>query len=175
MIGKKMRKKIDELHNILATEGAIDEGKFLQGVEDLIFQSAPVLLRDRSVKNWKFIKDTRQEKFFLPSELEIVPFLDKRENSTTGTTLMSWARKMRANFGYMQLRYLLKHRKKMPAEWNEYIFVFPGTILCDDLYNFRIPYLYPIICESGRRFPSGYLFYDQPLLDPKYRLLRAIE
>ena len=105
MIEKKMIEKIDELCNILATEGAIDEEKFLQGVEDLIFQSAPMILGDKSIKNWKLVKNTRQKKLFLPSELEIVTLFEE-----SGSELMSQAKTMKADFGHMQLQYLLKHR-----------------------------------------------------------------
>ena len=64
----------------------------------------------------------------------------------------------------------------MPIEWDEYIFVFPGTVLCDDDYNLQIPYIYPLICRDGAPndySPSGYVFYDQPFYGHHYKLLRV--
>ncbi|MBI2625082.1 MAG: hypothetical protein HYW70_01995 [Candidatus Nealsonbacteria bacterium] len=143
-------------------EGVVDPGRVSLALNGFLggFQ------HDKTRDGWELVEDVGETKLLSVNELELAPFLLKRERSVNGEELVTRSKKMQANLGQLQAEYLLDRQDEIPKEWRKHHLHFPGTIWRDRDGDRNIFCL----CWGGRRWYLMFRWLDDDF-DSGSRLL----
>lgn len=150
-----------------AQDGTLDLERAFTGLQQLIQDCAFPLSGDQPNSEWKIVRDFAAGQFFLPSQLDLVSFLEKGEAYIGVVTLECRAGEMGADLGQRHAQHILNNRDQIPEEWRQYILVFPGTAWRDSIMYHRIPCL----AWQGKWWDMHFL-YSSAQYDNRHRLLR---
>lgn len=90
----------------------------------------------------KFFRESGEAAVFLPEQLKIVPIIGANEICIKGEELLRRADRSGNNLGILQAEYLVEKQDKIPEEWRNHYFPFPGTIYRHKKFrSLWIPYL----------------------------------
>ena len=111
----------------------------LQNIVNGVFNNEPAFRFNKRKDGWILVEDNPLQKSV--SELEIVSFLKRGENSISGERIRQRAAEMGGNFGQREAEYLLNHQEEIPVSWRQYYLVFPGTVWRYSDGSLGVPYL----------------------------------
>ena len=88
----------------------------------------------------EIVQDVKPRQF-KTRDLEVVSFLQSKEEHINGKTLRSRAINYRANLGISDAKYIMDHQGEISSKFRGKQLVFPGTLFLDEDNELVIPYL----------------------------------
>jgi len=77
---------------------------------------------------YEVIEDVEPSQFQV-KDLKLVPFLEDGENYVDGEELRQRAKKLKANLGLADAKFIMDHQNEIPTEFRDKYLVFTGTLL----------------------------------------------
>lgn len=118
----------------------------------------PLFARDMHKESeWELIEEGPEvpANLFM-TELELKSFLKNDEHYITSEELQKRAVTLNANFGQHHAEWLLKHRKRIPKDWQGTYLVFPATLWRDRSGSSHMP----VVSWSGKQWVLGFYWLD---------------
>lgn len=124
------------------------------------------------MESWGVVEDVEPIKFHIQN-IALAPFSQEGELAIGSREMRDRAALIGGDFGLVDAEYLLEHQADIPASWQNYGIVFPGTVLRNSSDNgFYVPVL---ICWIGGDWQLSFNSLDGDWGDRYWRVPRIKE
>lgn len=139
----KLRRRLDEVARRV-DQGTIPYDPVMSALTLIIEGEipGPIFSRDmRKEAGWELVEDATEPVEIRIGDLELASFLYQHETFVSGEEMRNRAKGMGVMLGQRHAEYLLGHQEEIPAEWQKYYLVFPGTVWRGRNGGLSVPYL----------------------------------
>lgn len=130
LMEKARRKGVPDetIHSLATPEGDAMLEQFAEIMACASSLAKPTFVHDKRQDGWTLLENVAR-RITSVRDLELVPFLKGGETSVIGEEMARRARvELDANLGQEDAEFLLAHQDEIPAEFQKYYLVFPGTV-----------------------------------------------